>query len=57
MSENYRAMWSELGLNLKNHDMLMDVLGKVYADIFLSRKTGQRKQSISHFRYVRSTRA
>ena len=30
MAEDYRPMWKELGLNLKNHDMLMEVLGKVY---------------------------
>ena len=49
MSENYRAMWSELGLNLKNHDMLMDVLGKVYADIFLSQKNRPKKTEYLDF--------
>ena len=31
MPEDYRTMWAELGLNLANHDKLMEVLGKVYA--------------------------
>jgi benzoyl-CoA reductase/2-hydroxyglutaryl-CoA dehydratase subunit BcrC/BadD/HgdB len=31
-------MWKELGLNLENHDKLMEVLGKVYGDIFVSQK-------------------
>ena len=28
MGENYRSMWENLGLDLKAHDALLDVLGK-----------------------------
>jgi benzoyl-CoA reductase/2-hydroxyglutaryl-CoA dehydratase subunit BcrC/BadD/HgdB len=38
MAEDYRPMWAKLGLNLDNHDKLMEVLGKVYADIFVAQK-------------------
>jgi benzoyl-CoA reductase/2-hydroxyglutaryl-CoA dehydratase subunit BcrC/BadD/HgdB len=31
-------MWKELGLNLQNHDMLMEVLGKAYGEIFVAQK-------------------
>ena len=44
MPENYRAMWAELGLNLANHDQLMEALGKLYADTFLS-QTHRPKQT------------
>ena len=38
MPNEYEQMWKDLGLNLENHAVLMDVLGKVYAEIFLSQK-------------------
>lgn len=49
MAENYRDMWASLGLNLKNHDMLLTVLGKVYADIFLSQKNRPQKTQYLDF--------
>lgn len=38
MSNDYRQMWQDLGLNMENHDALLGVLGKIYGDIFLSQK-------------------
>lgn len=35
-SVDYRPMWQELGLNLENHDALLEVLGKMYDDMFLT---------------------
>jgi benzoyl-CoA reductase/2-hydroxyglutaryl-CoA dehydratase subunit BcrC/BadD/HgdB len=49
MAENYRDMWAGLGLNLKNHDMLLEVLGKVYTDIFLSQKNRPQKTQYLDF--------
>jgi len=49
MSEDYRTMWAELGLNLDNHDKLMEVLGKVYADIFLSQQNRPKKTEYLDF--------
>jgi benzoyl-CoA reductase/2-hydroxyglutaryl-CoA dehydratase subunit BcrC/BadD/HgdB len=42
-------MWKELGLNLENHDALMEVLGKVYAEIFVSQKNRPEKTSYLDF--------
>ena len=38
MSEDYRNMWKELGLDLETHDMLLGILAKAYQDIFLAQK-------------------
>jgi benzoyl-CoA reductase/2-hydroxyglutaryl-CoA dehydratase subunit BcrC/BadD/HgdB len=35
-AKNYTEMWKSLGLNLKAHDGLLQVLGKAYSDIYLS---------------------
>ncbi|OGJ87358.1 MAG: 3-hydroxyacyl-ACP dehydratase [Candidatus Raymondbacteria bacterium RifOxyA12_full_50_37] len=49
MPDNYRQMWTDLGLNLKNHDTLLEVLGKVYGDIFLSQKNRPKKTEYLDF--------
>lgn len=49
MTTDYRQMWKELGLNLENHDALMEVLGKVYAEIFVSQKNRPEKTSYLDF--------
>lgn len=49
MSQEYRTMWAELGLNLDNHDKLMEVLGKVYADIFVAQKNRPQKTAYLDF--------
>jgi len=45
MSTEYRKMWQELGLDLENHDKLLQALPEIYASIYLSqegRPTGMR---------------
>jgi hypothetical protein len=38
MSEDYRSMWADLGLDLEAHDALLGVLGQAYQDIYLAQK-------------------
>jgi len=52
MSENYKSMWKELGLDLEKHDALLEVLGKGYQDIFLSQKN--RPEGMGYFDFVMS---
>jgi benzoyl-CoA reductase/2-hydroxyglutaryl-CoA dehydratase subunit BcrC/BadD/HgdB len=52
VSSNYRAMWSDLGINLEAHDALLDVLGKMYQDTFLSQSN--RPQGMEYFDFVMS---
>jgi benzoyl-CoA reductase/2-hydroxyglutaryl-CoA dehydratase subunit BcrC/BadD/HgdB len=49
MATDYRPLWKELGLNLENHDKLMEVLGKIYADIFMSQKNRPKKTEYLDF--------
>jgi benzoyl-CoA reductase/2-hydroxyglutaryl-CoA dehydratase subunit BcrC/BadD/HgdB len=49
MSNDYRQMWKELGLNLENHDALLEVLGKVYTAIFLSQENRPAKTQYLDF--------
>jgi benzoyl-CoA reductase/2-hydroxyglutaryl-CoA dehydratase subunit BcrC/BadD/HgdB len=49
MATDYRPMWQDLGLNLQNHDALLNVLGKVYGDIFLSQKNRPKKTAYLDF--------
>jgi benzoyl-CoA reductase/2-hydroxyglutaryl-CoA dehydratase subunit BcrC/BadD/HgdB len=37
-AKNYNEMWKSLGMNLKAHEGLLEVLGKAYSDTFLSQK-------------------
>jgi benzoyl-CoA reductase/2-hydroxyglutaryl-CoA dehydratase subunit BcrC/BadD/HgdB len=52
MSEVYRSMWAELGLDLEAHDALINVLGKTYEDIYLSQK--KRPEAMGYFDFVMS---
>ena len=52
MSEEYRSMWNELGLDLDAHDMLLEVLGKGYQDIYLAQK--DRPEGMGYFDFVLS---
>jgi benzoyl-CoA reductase/2-hydroxyglutaryl-CoA dehydratase subunit BcrC/BadD/HgdB len=52
MSEQYRSMWADLGLDLQAHDALLSVLGKAYQDIYLSQKN--RPEGMSYFDFVMS---
>ncbi|MFH0725289.1 MAG: double-cubane-cluster-containing anaerobic reductase [Pseudomonadota bacterium] len=52
MSEYYRGMWQNLGLDLNAHDTLLGVLGNAYRDIFLSQK--ERPEGMAYFDFVMS---
>lgn len=52
MSEEYRSMWKELGLDLEAHDALLDILGNAYNDIYLSQKN--RPEGMNYFDFVMS---
>jgi benzoyl-CoA reductase/2-hydroxyglutaryl-CoA dehydratase subunit BcrC/BadD/HgdB len=45
-------MWKDLGLDLEAHDMLLEVLGKGYEDIFLAQK--ERPEGMVYFDFVLS---
>jgi benzoyl-CoA reductase/2-hydroxyglutaryl-CoA dehydratase subunit BcrC/BadD/HgdB len=50
MSVNYRGMWKDLGLDLKAHDTLLEVLGNAYQDIFLAQEN--RPAGMGYFDFV-----
>ena len=52
MPSEHEAMWRELGLDLAAHDMLLDVLGQGYQQIFLSQ--ADRPQGMDYFNFVMS---
>ena len=52
MSENYKEMWKNLGLDLDPHDALLGVLGKGYEDIYLAQNN--RPKGMDYFNFVMS---
>lgn len=52
MAEDYRDMWTKLGLNLEAHDALLQILGQAYADIYVSQK--ERPEGMAYFDFVMS---
>lgn len=52
MSEDYRKMWADLGLDLEAHDALLAILGKAYQDIYLMQNN--RPEGMSYFDFVMS---
>jgi len=52
MAEDYRQMWSDLGMDLASHDVLLKVLGQAYGDIYLAQK--ERPQGMQYFDFVMS---
>lgn len=52
MTEDYRSMWTDLGLDLAAHDALLDVLGNAYKDIYLAQKN--RPEGMGYFDFVMS---
>ena len=54
MSEttDYKPMWAELGLDLDKHDALLEVLGQVYSDVYLTQKN--RPEGMGYFDFVMS---
>ena len=52
MSQDYRDMWTGLGLDLEAHDALLGVLGKFYQDIYLAQEN--RPEGMKYFDFVMS---
>jgi len=52
MKEDYKSMWKDLGLDLEAHDMLLEVLGTAYQDIYLAQK--DRPVGMGYFDFVMS---
>lgn len=52
MSEDYRWMWTDLGLDLEAHDALLGVLGNAYQEIYLAQK--KRPEGMGYFDFVMS---
>jgi len=52
MNDDYKKMWGGLGLDLQAHDMLLEVLGKAYRDIYLAQK--DRPEGMGYFDFVMS---
>jgi benzoyl-CoA reductase/2-hydroxyglutaryl-CoA dehydratase subunit BcrC/BadD/HgdB len=52
MTDAYRQMWTELGLDLDAHDALLEVLGSAYTDIFLAQQN--RPEAMGYFDFVMS---
>ena len=52
MSEDYRRMWSDLGLDIEAHDALLEVLNNAYTDVFLSQS--DRPKGMQYFDFVMS---
>lgn len=52
MSEAYRSMWADLGLDLDAHDALLGVLEKAYQDIYLAQD--RRPEGMGYFDFVMS---
>ena len=49
---DYHEMWAQLGLDLKMHDAVLEIVGKGYADVFLSQKN--RPKGMEYFDFVMS---
>jgi benzoyl-CoA reductase/2-hydroxyglutaryl-CoA dehydratase subunit BcrC/BadD/HgdB len=52
MSQDYRTMWSGLGIDLAAHDLLMEALGQSYGNTFLSQQN--RPEGMKYFDFVMS---
>ncbi len=50
MSEEYRAMWKELGINMKRHDALLAALPAIYEQVYLSQQG--RPQAMGFYDFV-----
>ena len=47
---DYTKMWEELGLDLPTHNAVLETVGKMYQDIFLTQK--ERPESMEYFDFV-----
>jgi benzoyl-CoA reductase/2-hydroxyglutaryl-CoA dehydratase subunit BcrC/BadD/HgdB len=52
MSDVYRSMWNDLGLDLEAHDALLGILANAYREIFLTQK--ERPEGMGYFDFVMS---
>ncbi len=50
--QDYRPMWTELGLDLEGHDKLLKMLGDGYSEIYLSQQN--RPEAMEYFNFVLS---
>ena len=50
MAKDYTQIWSTIGLNLKAHDGLLEVLGESYKKMYLSQKN--RPKGMDYFDFV-----
>ncbi len=49
---DYTQMWTDLGLNIENHNALLDTLGNAYGSIYMSQK--DRPEGMNYFDFVMS---
>ncbi len=49
---DYHEMWAGLGLDLKTHDAVLEIVGKGYNDVFMSQK--DRPKGMEYFDFVMS---
>jgi benzoyl-CoA reductase/2-hydroxyglutaryl-CoA dehydratase subunit BcrC/BadD/HgdB len=47
---DYKKMWADLGLDLPTHDAVLELVGKMYGDIFMSQKN--RPKGMEYFDFV-----
>ncbi len=50
MTTDNRQMWTDLGIDLERHDMLLNALGPIYQEIYLSQKN--RPEGMGFFDFV-----
>lgn len=47
---DYRAMWSDLGMDLERHDQLLEILGQAYGQIYMTQQN--RPEGMKYFDFV-----
>ncbi len=50
MSDEYRAMWEGLGINMRRHDMLLTALPEIFQQVYLSQQ--DRPEAMGFFDFV-----
>ncbi|MFC1940804.1 double-cubane-cluster-containing anaerobic reductase [Chloroflexota bacterium] len=50
MTTDYRKMWTDLGIDLKRHDILLNALSSIYEEVYLSQKN--RPKGMGFFDFV-----
>jgi len=50
VSTEYRAMWQELGINMPQHDLLMEALPGIFEKVYLGQQ--RRPQAMGFYDYV-----